>query len=71
MFNTYIKININKQEKEKLRKNAFKNKMTMSDYIRRLITIDNKLNEIKNYDNKLNDDMDDIINNLNLIRRNN
>lgn len=32
-----------------MRKNAYKNKMTMSDYIRKLIILDNKLNDLKKY----------------------
>lgn len=35
-------------EKEKLRKRAYKSKLTMSEYIRRLIMLDNQLHEIKN-----------------------
>ena len=38
---------MNKKEKQILRKNAYKNKMTMSNYIRLLINMDNRLNEIK------------------------
>lgn len=43
-----------------MRKNAHKNKMTMSDYVRRLILLDNKLNELGVYNNKSINSMSDI-----------
>ena len=40
----------------------------MSDYIRRLIALDNRLNDIKNYDNKSNEDINNILKIYNSIR---
>ncbi len=47
LYDTKVKICLNHIEKEKLRKRAYKNKLTMSEYIRRLIMLDNKIHEIK------------------------
>lgn len=48
LYDTKIQICLNHMEKEKLRKRAYKSKLTMSEYIRRLIMLDNQLHEIKN-----------------------
>ncbi len=47
LYNTHLTLRLDKKEKQILRKNAYKNKMTMSNYIRLLINMDNRLNEIK------------------------
>lgn len=43
-----------------MRKNAYKNKMTMSEYVRKLIILDNKLIELQNYHQKTNDSIKNI-----------
>lgn len=48
MYNTKVQVYLNRKEKEKLKKRAYKNKVTISEYVRRLIMLDNKLNELKN-----------------------
>ena len=47
LYNTHLTLRLDKKEKQILRKNAYKNKMTISNYIRLLINMDNRLNEIK------------------------
>lgn len=47
LYNTHLTLRLNKKEKQALKRNAYKNKMTMSNYIRLLINMDNRLNEIR------------------------
>ena len=47
LYNTHLTLRLDKKEKQILKKNAYKNKMTMSNYIRLLINMDNRLKEIK------------------------
>lgn len=47
LYNTHLTLRLDKKEKQILKRNAYKNKMTMSNYIRLLINMDNRLNEIK------------------------
>lgn len=54
LYDTSIEICINKKCKEKLRKIAYKNKLTMSEYIRNLINCVVSYNDINDLDNKIN-----------------
>lgn len=54
LYDTSIEICINKKCKEKLRKIAYKNKLTMSEYIRNLINCAVSYNDINDLDNKIN-----------------
>lgn len=58
------------KEKEKLRKNAYKKRMTMSDYVRKLIILDNKLNDLKDSNYKSNVCLNDIKNISDTLGRN-
>ena len=53
LYDTSIEIVINKKTKEKLRKIAFKEKVTMSEYLRRIIDFIIISNEIDKKDNEL------------------
>lgn len=53
LYDTSIEIVINKKTKEKLRKIAFKEKVTMSEYLRRVIDFIIISNEIDKKDNEL------------------
>lgn len=46
MYDSKLELFLEHKEKEKMRKNAYKNKMTMSDYVRKLILLDNRINEL-------------------------
>ena len=46
MYDSKLVLFLEHKEKEKMRKNAYKNKMTMSDYVRKLILLDNRINEL-------------------------
>ena len=52
LYDTSIEICVNKKTKEKLRKVAYKQKITMSEYIRQLIELAIINNEINNFENK-------------------
>lgn len=52
LYDTSIEICINNKIKEKLRKIAYKQKITMSEYIRQLIEVALKLNDINAFENK-------------------
>lgn len=52
LYDTSIEICINKKTKEKLRKIAYKQKITMSEYIRQLIELAITCNDISNCENK-------------------
>lgn len=47
LYNSTLTIRLDKKEKDTLKRNAYKNKMTMSNYIRLLISMDNRLCEIQ------------------------
>ena len=47
LYNTRVTIRLDKKEKKILKRNAYSKKMTMSNYIRKLIDMDNRLSEIK------------------------
>lgn len=46
LYNSKITIRLYKKEKDTIKKNAYKNNLTLSDYIRQIITIDNRTNNI-------------------------
>lgn len=52
LYDTSIEVCVNKKTKEKLRKVAYKQKITMSEYIRQLIELAIINNEINNFENK-------------------
>lgn len=52
LYDTSIEICVNKKTKEKLRKVAYKQKITMSEYIRQLIELAIINNEINDFENK-------------------
>ena len=60
LYNSRITIRLDKKEKETIKKNAYKNKLTLSEYIRQIITIDNRTNNIQQCINKANKCMKDI-----------
>lgn len=52
LYDTSIEVCVNKKTKEKLRKVAYKQKITMSEYIRQLIELAIINNEINDFENK-------------------
>ena len=54
LYNSTLTIRLDKKEKDTLKRNAYKNKMTMSNYIRLLISMDNRLCEIQKNKDKNN-----------------
>lgn len=60
LYNSRITIRLDKKEKETIKKNAYKNNLTLSEYIRQIITIDNRTNNIHQYIEKVNKSMKDI-----------
>lgn len=52
LYDTSIEICVNKKTKEKLRKVAYKQKITMSEYIRQLMELAIINNEINDFENK-------------------
>ena len=48
LYNSRLTIRLDKKEKETLKKNAYKNKLKLSEYIRLLILIDNRKNDMYN-----------------------
>lgn len=60
LYNSSITLRLSKKEKSILKKRAFKNKITLSEYIRMLILIDNRKYAIRDNlekNNKLLNDM--------------
>lgn len=53
LYDTKLELFLEHKEKEIMRKNAYRNKMTMSDYVRKLIILDNKFNNINEYNKKI------------------
>lgn len=47
LYNSKIELYIEKKEKDLIKKKAYKLKLTMSEYIRRLILVDNILTRIE------------------------
>ena len=60
LYNTSLTIRLDKKEKQIIKRNAYKNKITMSEYIRQLILIDNKRININNHIKKLKKNINDI-----------
>jgi len=52
IYNSEIKLCIDKKTKEKLRKLAYKNKITLSSYIRSLINFAIEINNVNNLEYK-------------------
>lgn len=69
LFNNYLMLCIDTKQKESLRKNAYKNKMTMSEYIRKLIELDNNYKKMDGYQNKQEITIDEVIKVLTALRR--
>lgn len=63
LYNTRITLRLSNKEKNILKKNAYNKKITMSEYIRNLIILDNRLNSI-------NRDLEDIKKIQNVVGRN-
>lgn len=63
LYNTRITLRLSNKEKNILKKNAYNKKITMSEYIRNLIILDNRLNSI-------NRDLEDIKKVKNIVGRN-
>lgn len=63
LYNTRITLRLSNKEKNILKKNAYNKKITMSEYIRNLIVLDNRLNSI-------NRDLEDIKKVKNIVGRN-
>ncbi len=63
LYNTRITLRLSNKEKNILKKNAYNKKITMSEYIRNLIVLDNRLNSI-------NRDLEDIKKIQNIVGRN-
>lgn len=53
LYDTSIEVCISKKTKEKLRKIAYKQKITMSEYIRKLVDFAIAFNDIYNLENKI------------------
>lgn len=66
MYDSKLELFLEHKEKEKMRKNAYKNKMTMSDYVRKLILLDNRINELGSSNNQ----SDQFINDIKKIQSN-
>ena len=64
LYNTRITLRLSNKEKNILKKNAYNKKITMSEYIRNLIILDNRLNSI-------NRDLEDIKKVKNIVGRSN
>ena len=54
LYDTSIEICVSKKTKEKLRKIAYKQKITMSEYIRKLVDFAIAFNDIYTLENKVN-----------------
>lgn len=59
-YGSKITIRLNKKEKELLKRNAYKKNINMSEYLRALILIDNRLTSFYSNINKANRNLDDI-----------
>lgn len=60
LYNSKITIRLDRKEKQIIKKNAYKNKITMSEYLRQLILIDNRRTNIENELIKFNKNLNDI-----------
>lgn len=55
-----VTIRLNKKEKALLKKNAYKKNINMSEYLRALILIDNRMTDFQSNIAKANKNLDDI-----------
>ena len=60
LYDTLITLRLSNKEKKMLKRNAYQKKITMSEYIRTLILLDNRLNSISNKLNKIDKDLKDV-----------
>lgn len=60
LYDTLITLRLSNKEKQMLKRNAYQRKITMSEYIRTLILLDNRLNSISNKLNKIDKDLKDV-----------
>lgn len=60
LYDTLITLRLSNKEKQMLKRNAYQKKITMSEYIRTLILLDNRLNSISNKLNKIDKDLKDV-----------
>lgn len=60
LYDTLITLRLSNKEKQMLKKNAYQRKITMSEYIRTLILLDNRFNSISNKLNKIDKDLKDV-----------
>lgn len=60
LYDTLITLRLSKKEKQMLKRNAYQKKITMSEYIRTLILLDNRLNSISIKLNKIDKDLKDV-----------
>lgn len=59
-YSSKITIRLNKKEKEILKRNAYKKNINMSEYLRALILINNRLTSFYSHIDKANKDLDEI-----------
>lgn len=59
-YNSKVTIRLNRQEKEILKKKAYKKNINMSEYLRSLIIIDNRLSSFYSNIEKSNKNLEDI-----------
>ena len=60
LYNSILTIRLKGKEKSILRKNAYRNNLTISEYIRLLIMIDNRINSIQTNNKKNNKSLEEI-----------
>ena len=60
LYNSSLTIRLKGKEKSILRKNAYRNNLTISEYIRLLIMIDNRINSIQTNNKKNNKSLEEI-----------
>lgn len=60
LYDTLITLRLSNKEKQMLKRNAYQRKITMSEYIRTLILLDNRFNSISNKLNKIDKDLKDV-----------
>ena len=60
LYYTHITIRLSKKEKQIFKRNAYRKKLTMSDYLRSLILLDNRLNSISSKLDKINKEINEV-----------
>ena len=70
-YSSKITIRLNKKEKEILKRNAYKKNINMSEYLRALILINNRLTSFYSNIEKANKNLDEIFMYESFIGRNN